>query len=68
MAKRFQKAREFVQSDQFGNVIDFFQASGILSGGSQPMQPAPMPQPKKPDYTPLYILGAIAVLVAIIKK
>lgn len=70
MAKRFQKAREFVQSDQFGNVIDFFQASGIIAGGSQsqPMQPAPMPQPKKPDYTPLYILGAIAVLVAIIKK
>ena len=22
MAKRFQKAREFVQSDQFGNVIE----------------------------------------------
>ncbi len=64
MARRFEKAREFIQSDRFGNVIDFFQESGIV--GSQ--QPPTPPQPKKPDYTPLYILGAIAVLVAIIKK
>jgi len=65
MARRFEKAREFIQSDRFGNVIDFFQESGIV--GSQ-QAPTPPPQPKKPDYTPLYILGAIAVLVAIIKK
>jgi hypothetical protein len=66
MARRFERAKEFIQSDRFGNVVDFFQESGIISGGtSQPRQPAPI---RKPDYTPLYILGAIAVLVAIIKK
>ena len=68
MAKRFEKAREFIQSDQFGNVIDFFQASGIIQGGQQKQQKTNPPAPKKPDYTPLYILGAIAVLVAIIKR
>ena len=69
MARRFEKAREFIQSDRFGNVIDFFQESGIV-GSQQAPTPTPTtpPQPKKPDYTPLYILGAIAVLVAIIKK
>ena len=69
MAKRFERAKEFIQSDQFGNVIDFFQASGIIQGGGgQTQQITRPPAPKKPDYTPLYILGAIAVLVAIIKK
>ena len=69
MAKRFERAKEFIQSDQFGNVIDFFQASGIIQGGGgQKQQKTNPPAPKKPDYTPLYILGAIAVLVAIIKK
>lgn len=69
MARRFEKAREFVQSDRFGNVIDFFQESGIISGsGPVPQAPMPATKPNKPDYTPLYILGAIAVLVAIIKR
>jgi len=73
--RRFEKAKEFVQSDQFGNVIDFFQGVRGDSVSGQPVQRVPPPDPrvvqglfKKPDYTPLYILGAIAVLVAIIKK
>ena len=57
--RRFEKAAEFVQGETFGNVIDFFQAQRDVK------KPKP---PKKPDYTPLYILGAIAVVVAIIKR
>ena len=68
MARRFERAKEFIQADRFGNVIDFFQESGIIAGNNPQPTPQPTPQPKKPDYTPLYILGAIAVLVAIIKK
>ena len=67
--RRFQKAKEIIQSDRFGNVVDFFQSSGIISGQGQVQQTNPVQQKvMKQDYTPLYILGAIAVLVAIIKK
>lgn len=60
--RRFEKAAEFVQSDTFGNVIDFFQAQRGQKKKEEQRKP------KKPDYTPLYILGAIAVVVAIIKQ
>ncbi len=70
--RRFQKAKEILQSDQFGNVLDFFQSSGVIAGtGTQsqvPIQQQQQPVQQKTDYTPLYILGAIAVLVAIIKR
>jgi len=64
--KRFEKAREFVQSDQFGNVIEFFQ-------GVRGQQQAPPPQrnvtiKEKQDYTPLFIFGAVAIIVALLKK
>jgi hypothetical protein len=68
--KRFEKAKEIVQSDQFGNVIDFFQAVRENGNGNNVQaspQFIPIPQ-KKPDYTPLLILGAVAVIVALIKK
>lgn len=69
MSRRFDKAKEFVQSDTFGNVVDFFQAQGTI--GSQQRSPAVQQRqtpPPKQDYTPLYIMGAIALLVALIKK
>jgi hypothetical protein len=66
--KRFEKAKEIVQSDQFGNVIDFFTAVRETKGNG--VQPAPqvVTVKKEQDYTPLLILGAVAVIVALIKK
>ena len=68
--KRFEKAKEIVQSDQFGNVIDFFTAVRDTNNEPAPFVPStPVIMPKQtPDYTPLMIMGAIAVLVALIKK
>tara|TARA_Y100001963_G_C6542726_1_gene336296 strand:- start:121 stop:336 length:216 start_codon:yes stop_codon:yes gene_type:complete len=71
MSRRFAKAKEFVQSDTFGNVVDFFQSQGTIGSSqskSPPVQQQQQQRPPKEDYTPLYIMGAIALLVALIKK
>lgn len=65
--KRFEKAKEIIQSDQFGNVIDFF--TGMRTQDSPTTQTPPKKQtPPTPDYTPIIILGAVAVLVALIRR
>ena len=70
--KRFEKAKEIVQSDQFGNVIDFFTAVREQNGNQSTQRPQTTDrsqlQRQKQDYTPLLILGAIAVIVAMIRK
>jgi len=76
--KRFQKAKEIVQGEQFGNVIDFFQSvrgqdqqpsrdDNRLQRQTERSQQSSQRQ-QKPDYTPLYLMGVVAILVALIKK
>lgn len=72
--KRFQKAKEIVQGEEFGNVIDFFQS--VRGQDQQPSrddnrlqrQTERSQRAQKPDYTPLYLMGVVAILVALIKK